>query len=60
MRQMRKDMEQEGTQFEVVDNAVLPGDLNAGFVRQLVQAWSRLARVNGTPPGTSRIMGLPV
>ena len=44
MRQMRKDMEQEGTQFEVVDNAVLPSDLNAGFVRQLVRGMEQASQ----------------
>lgn len=44
MRQKRKDMEQKGTQFEVVDNAVLPSDLNAGFVRQLVRGMEQASQ----------------
>lgn len=46
MRQMRKEMDQAGTQFEVVDNTVTPSELYVGFVRLLANAMA-LANQDG-------------
>ena len=41
MRQMRNDMDKEGTLFEVVDNATAATAVNADFIRLLVRGMER-------------------